>query len=159
MENYVKFLVEKLKQKKETISVMESCTGGALANAITNVEGASNVFSFGVVTYSNEAKIKFGVSRTTIERYSVYSKETAKEMSEAIAKFAGSTYGVGVTGMLGTVDPQNPQESNNIVYVGIFNSKTNESAVFSFMPNKGYSRRGKKTQIIDKIVAFLLKML
>ena len=54
----MKEIIEILKQKNETISTMESCTGGGVANKITNIEGASEVFSFSAVTYSNDFKIK-----------------------------------------------------------------------------------------------------
>lgn len=54
-------IVKLLREKNKTISMMESATGGAISNEITNVEGASEVFSFSAVTYSNYYKIKFGV--------------------------------------------------------------------------------------------------
>ena len=54
----MKQIVEKLKEKNKTISTMESCTGGGVANSITNIEGASEVLRFSAVTYSNEYKIK-----------------------------------------------------------------------------------------------------
>ena len=56
-----KRVVEKLIEDKKTISTMESCTGGGVANAITNIEGASSILKFSAVTYSNEFKIKMGV--------------------------------------------------------------------------------------------------
>ena len=80
MEEVVKRLID----KNKTISTMESCTGGGVANAITNVEGASEVLKFNAVTYSNEFKIKMGVSSSVIDKYSVYSAETAMEMSKNI---------------------------------------------------------------------------
>ena len=66
---------------------MESCTGGGVANAITNCEGASEILKFSAVTYSNEYKIKMGVSSEVIDKYTVYSMETADEMSKNITKF------------------------------------------------------------------------
>ena len=78
----MKKLVEELIKNKKTISTMESCTGGGVANAITNIEGASEVLKFSAVTYSNEYKIKMGVSSDVIDEYSVYSMETAHEMSK-----------------------------------------------------------------------------
>ena len=62
MKELIKFLIN----KNKTISCMESCTGGLLANEITNIDGASNVFKLGLVTYSNEYKEYFGVSKQTI---------------------------------------------------------------------------------------------
>ena len=69
-------VVEKLRTIGKTISTMESCTGGAVANEITNIPGASEVLKFSAVTYSNEYKIKMGVSEEIINKYSVYSIHT-----------------------------------------------------------------------------------
>ena len=90
---HFKTVINKLIEKNKTISTMESCTGGYIANAITNIEGASTIFKFGAVTYSNEYKIKMGVSKETIDKYSVYSIETAREMAYNISKFTNSDYG------------------------------------------------------------------
>lgn len=100
MESLSEKIVKFLKENNKTISFMESCTGGYLANEITNVSGASNVLKVSLVTYSNEYKIKFGVTKKTIEKYTVYSKETAKEMAKNVSDFADSNYGIGVTGEL-----------------------------------------------------------
>ena len=78
----MKEVVQKLILLNKTVSTMESCTGGYIANSITNVEGSSNIFKFGAVTYSNEYKIKMGVSAYVIDKYSVYSIETSNEMSK-----------------------------------------------------------------------------
>ena len=83
MKSLVKYLIENNKK----ISTMESCTGGEIASTITNIEGASNVFEFSAVTYSNEYKIKMGVNKEVINKYSVYSIETANEMSKTISKY------------------------------------------------------------------------
>ena len=151
--------VKILTEKKETISAMESCTGGAFANAITNVPGASNVFEFGAVTYSNSAKIKLGVPKSVIDTHSVYSIETARQMSHAISKYTGSTYGVGITGKLGTVDPNNNGGNNNVVFVAIFNTKTDEFADFIVKINPNKTREYNKTQIINKTTEKLLNII
>lgn len=75
---------------------MESCTGGGLANEITNIEGSSKVIKLSAVTYFSEFKIKMGVSKKVIDKYSVYSVKTANEISKNISKYANSTYGVGI---------------------------------------------------------------
>ena len=66
-------VVNNLIKLNKTISTMESCTGGYIANSITNIPGASDIFMFGAVTYSNEYKIKLGVDKSLIDSYSVYS--------------------------------------------------------------------------------------
>ncbi len=96
IENKLKVILEILKKRKWTIGVMESCTGGAVANWITNIPGVSDVFKEGKVTYSNEAKIRAGVSENIIKKFGVYSIETAEEMAKKIE----GEVGVGVTGNL-----------------------------------------------------------
>ena len=83
----MKEVVELLIKEKKTISTMESCTGGGVVNEITSVEGASEILKFSAVTYSNEFKIKMGVSKEVIDEYSVYSMNTACEMSKSISEF------------------------------------------------------------------------
>lgn len=100
MENLNEKIVKILNEKNKTISFMESCTGGFLAHKITNISGASNVLKVSLVTYSNEYKMKFGVTKNTIEKYTVYSIETAKEMAKSVSDFAASNFGIGVTGEL-----------------------------------------------------------
>lgn len=116
MEKVVKRLIE----LKKTISTMESCTGGGVANAITNVEGASEILKFSAVTYSNEYKIKMGVSSEVIDKYSVYSMETANEMSKNISLFTNSNYGVGITGKINRIDKNNLYGEDNIIYISIY---------------------------------------
>lgn len=115
-----KEIIEKLTIKNETIATMESCTGGGVANAITNIEGASSVLKFSAVTYSNEYKIKMGVSSKVIDEFSVYSIETAHEMAKNISEFAQATYGVGITGKLNRVDKNNKSGADNEVFVSIY---------------------------------------
>lgn len=122
----MKKLVELLISKNKTISTMESCTGGGVANAITNIEGASSILKFSAVTYSNEFKIKMGVSSDIIDKYSVYSMEVANKMSKNISDFTSSDYGVGVTGKLNRVDENNPFGEDNIVFISIYDRKNNK---------------------------------
>ncbi|WP_347497643.1 CinA family protein [Ruminococcus sp. YE71] len=85
-----------------SLSCAESCTGGALAAAVTSVAGASAVFLGGAVTYTEEMKMKLvGVRRETLERFTVYSAETAAEMSEGVRELTGSDFGIGITGIAG----------------------------------------------------------
>ena len=145
MENLNKKIVNKLKEKNKTISFMESCTGGYLANLITNVSGASNVLKVSLVTYSNEFKIKFGVSKNIIDKYTVYSKNTAQDMAKCASEFAKSSYGIGITGELA-----NLKKEENKVYYSIYNSNNNDSfeGVIFVAPDD----REKMKEIISKTV-------
>lgn len=93
-------LVNYLIIEKISIATMESCTGGLLASLITDVPGASEILKFSAVTYSTEYKIKMGVNKKTIDKFTVYSEEVAREMAYNIAEFANSDIGVGITGRL-----------------------------------------------------------
>lgn len=95
-------VVELLKKKGLTISTAESCTGGMTAAKLVNVPGASNVFMEGVVTYSNEAKMRLlGVRQETLETFGAVSRETAQEMAEGGVKMSGSDICVAITGLAG----------------------------------------------------------
>lgn len=125
MEETVKLLID----RGETIATMESCTGGGICNAITNVPGASSIIKFSAVTYSNEYKIKMGVSKEIIDAYTVYSKETAIAMARAISAFTNADYGIGVTGRFGVIDPANLGGKTDIVYVSIYDKQKNKDNV------------------------------
>lgn len=104
---------------KITISTMESCTSGCIASLITDIEGASEIFPGSIVTYSNTTKEMFGVPHSTIEKYGVYSKETAIAMANAIREIFGTNIGIGVSGSLGRVDPMNSDSISGEVHFAI----------------------------------------
>lgn len=112
-------LTRLLIEKQLTLTTMESCTSGLIVSLITDTEGASAVVKGAYVTYSNEAKLRQGVPEETIERYGVYSKETAAAMASACRKSYGSNIGVGVTGTLGNVDVNNADSVPGHVYFAI----------------------------------------
>jgi PncC family amidohydrolase len=151
-------LVELLREKNLTISTMESCTGGGVANAITSIEGASDILKFSAVTYSNEFKIKMGVDKDVIEKYSVYSMETANEMSKNISLFTGSDIGVGITGKLNRADKNNMFGEDNKVFVSIYLKNTNEYKNFTYTA-KEQSRAENKELIIQNIANELKRLI
>ena len=150
----MKEIVELLKEKEKTISTMESCTGGYIANEITNIEGSSEVIKFSVVTYSNEFKIKMGVSKDIIDTYTVYSIETAEAMSEAISNYTNSNIGVGITGKLNRVDKNNPFGEDNVVFVSIYVRDKNEWVNATVEATKS-SRKQNKDLVIKKVIELL----
>lgn len=150
----MKEIIEKLTKNKETISTMESCTGGSLANEITNIEGASEVIKYGAVTYSNEYKIKMGVSKKVIDKYTVYSINTADEMSKAISNYTNSNYGVGITGKLNRVDKFNPYGEDNIVYISIY-SKDKDKFYHATVECTCDSRKKNKELVVNTIINIL----
>ena len=100
MENTVeKTLVEQLLKNNMTISFAESCTGGMLTSTLINVSGSSNVINESYVTYSEEAKMRIlGVSKETLNKYTVYSSEVAEEMAEGLKKVTHANVCASVTG-------------------------------------------------------------
>lgn len=154
----MKEVVELLIKEKKTISTMESCTGGGVVNEITSVEGASEILKFSAVTYSNEFKIKMGVSEDIIDKYSVYSRETADEMSKNISLFTNSNYGIGVTGKLNRVDINNPYGEDNIVYISIYDKENNLYLNEKVEAIKA-TRKENKELVIEKVKELLLKLL
>lgn len=151
-------VVEKLIDKKITISTMESCTGGGLANEITSIEGASEILKFSAVTYSNEFKIKMGVDEKVIDKFSVYSIETAKEMSENISNFTNSTLGVGITGKLNREDINNKFGSDNTVFISIYDRENDKYYTNSIEVHEK-SRKQNKKLVINLIKTMLLEIL
>ena len=98
----MKNLVKKLIKKKLRISFAESCTGGMLACSITSVSGASKVFSLGLITYSNQAKIKvLNVNKNIIKKYGAVSAECCEAMVKNLAKISKAQINVSVTGIAG----------------------------------------------------------
>lgn len=95
-------LVRLLTERRQTLAVAESCTGGFISNRITNVPGASAVFAAGLVTYSNEAKQHFlGVRAETLAEHGAVSEATAREMAEGARARTKADYAISVTGIAG----------------------------------------------------------
>ena len=120
-------LVKLLTDKNQTLATAESCTGGLLANRITNVAGSSKVLLAGYVTYSNEAKIDIlGVDRKLIEQQGAVSEEVGRAMAEGARKRAKSTVALATTGIAGP-DGGSEQKPVGTVYVAL--ARENETKV------------------------------
>lgn len=151
-------IVKILNDNGKKVSTMESCTGGALVNAITNVSGASNVLEYSGVTYSNYFKIKMGVDKDIIDKYTVYSKETAREMARKICIFSSSNYGIGITGKLGKKDSKNECGYDNQVFVSIYDKDDDLFIDFDIFVGSDDRRDDKKEVLdvtIDKFLDYL----
>ncbi len=151
-------IIKELTNNHQTIATMESCTGGALASEITNYPGASEILKFSAVTYSNEYKIKMGVDKNIIDKYSVYSPETAVSMSKAISNFANADYGIGITGKFNAQDPHNLKGADNIIFVNIYKKSTNENFLLTIKA-QDVPRMQNKTLVIAKIITKLKEII
>lgn len=99
------YIASQMHERKTTLAVMESCTGGLMSNTLTDVPGSSDYFTAGFVTYQTQQKIDLGVPGDVIIQFGTVSPETARAMAEAARRKAGADYGVGITGVAGP-DPQ-----------------------------------------------------
>ena len=115
----MKSLIKLLIKKKIKISVVESCTGGLLASAITSISGASKIFNLGLITYSNQAKIKIlRVNKNIIKRFGAVSYECCYAMVNNLSKISKTNINVSITGIAG---PRGGTKKKpvGLVYIGL----------------------------------------
>jgi len=131
-------IIKLLKNKKIKISFAESCTGGMLSSAITSVAGSSKVFNLGLVTYSNESKIKvLKISKKVIRKYGAVSEQVCKAMVINVSKIGKTNMSVSVTGIAGPKGGTR-EKPVGLVYVGI--KKGNKISIKKYLfKNKGRS--------------------
>lgn len=102
---YATTIIETLKARGETVSVAESLTGGGLGHALTQVPGASEVFTGGIIAYTADIKVNFlGVPRAIIDEFSVVSEEVAIAMANGAREKIGTTWAISTTGVAGPGD-------------------------------------------------------
>ena len=119
MSNLSLKIVKLLSKKKLTVSFAESCTGGLLASSITSVSGSSKVFNMGLVTYSNNAKIKLlKVTKKTISKYGAVSYETCLAMVKNLSKISKSNISISITGIAGP-NGGTKEKPVGLVYIGL----------------------------------------
>jgi len=112
-------IAERLINHKITVATAESCTGGFIANRLTNISGSSGYFMQGVVTYSNQSKIeRLQISPDTLDKYGAVSAETAIEMARNISQLAGTDIGLSTTGIAGPTGGT-IQKPVGTVFIGI----------------------------------------
>ena len=130
-----------LVEKKGTVAVAESCTGGLLASLITDVSGSSRYFERGVVTYSNQSKTEIlGVPESLIQKKGAVSTEVAIAMAQGIRRLARTTYGVGITGIAGP-GGGTEQKPVGTVHVAVdYEGGTDERKVF-FPTNRNWFKQ------------------
>ena len=115
----MKSLVRKLAKKKLKISFAESCTGGLLASTITSISGASKIFNLGLITYSNQAKVKIlKINRKIIRKYGAVSHETCLAMVKNLSKISKANINVSITGIAGP-NGGTRQKPVGLVYIGV----------------------------------------
>jgi len=109
----------KLSVGRYSLAVAESCTGGLIAERLTSVPGASKFFVEGVVTYSNDAKIRtLGVEPILLLEHGAVSAEVAEAMAEGVRERAGTDFGLSVTGIAGP-DGGSEEKPVGLVYIAL----------------------------------------
>ncbi len=111
-------VVRILTKKKLSVSFAESCTGGLLASTTTSISGSSKVFNMGLITYSNNAKVKLlKVPKKTITKYGAVSYETCLSMVKNLSKISKSNISISITGIAGP-DGGTKEKPVGLVYIG-----------------------------------------
>ena len=119
MSNLSLKIVKLLTSKGLTVSFAESCTGGLLSSSITSISGSSKVFNMGLVTYSNNAKVKLlKVPKKTINKYGAVSYETCLSMVKNLSKISKSNISISITGVAGPTGGTK-EKPIGLVYIGL----------------------------------------
>jgi len=153
MSALAKQVFEKLQSTNNILVTAESCTGGIIAAAITDLSGSSAIFDRGFVTYSNEAKMDhLGVQPETLEQFGAVSEQTAIEMANGALKNSNATIAISVTGIAGPTGGSN-EKPIGLVYIGLI-KKGYEAIVLK--NNFDGDRASIREQTCDKAFELIL---
>ena len=140
----MKSLVKILIKKKLKISFAESCTGGLLTSSITSISGASKIFDLGLITYSNQAKIKFlKVNKNIIRKYGAVSYKCCLAMVDNLSRISKANINVSITGIAGPKGGTK-QKPIGLVFIGI--KKSNKTDIYKCL------FKGKKDHLYKKLL-------
>lgn len=155
MRDLVKLLVEQLNAQSLMLATAESCTGGGLAAAITDLPGVSRVFDRGFVTYSNDAKIELlGVPRAVLEAQGAVSAETAAAMVEGALAHSHAEVAISITGIAGP-DGGTPAKPVGLVYVAWGKTRDIQTARCHFQGDRAAIRRQAIETALQETIRFL----
>ena len=156
MKSLSRNIIKKLAKKKLKISFAESCTGGLLSSVITSVSGASKVFTMGLVTYSNQAKLSIlKVPKKIIQKHGAVSIQCCLSMVNNLSKISKSKVCVSITGIAGPKGGTK-QKPVGLVYIGVKNLKKIIVSKNQFK-NKGRSAIQKAT--VKKALNLIIRQL
>ncbi len=146
-----------LSQKKLTLALAESCTGGLVAHRITNVPGSSNYFERGIVSYSNESKVEIlGVPKELIESFGAVSGEVVEAMAEGVRRLADADLGIGISGIAGPAGGTHTKPVGT-VFIGISHrEKGTLSREFQFKGTREEIKLISSEVALDLIRKFVL---
>ena len=143
-----------LREKGLTVATAESCTGGMIAAAITDVAGASRVFGTGVVSYCNDCKMKLlGVSATTLETEGAVCAATAAQMAEGVRRVGDASVGVSVTGEAGPIAAE--RHPVGTVFIALADEQDTVVEQHHFAGDRAAVRRQAATAVLALLVRHL----
>lgn len=145
-----------LLERKLTIAVAESCTGGIITDRLTNISGSSKYFMQGVISYSNDAKIKtLGVSVDSIIKFGSVSEEVAIEMARGVRNISSTNIGVSTTGIMG---PTGATETKpvGLVYIGYVDDDKEKVVRYRFVENRLRNKERTSQAALELIRRMLL---
>ena len=148
-------VADQLTQNSHTLATAESCTGGLLGAALTDIPGSSAWYLGGVISYSNDAKVQLlDVVDTDISEHGAVSEKVALEMAEGARDRFASTWGIGITGVAGPTGGT-PEKPVGTVWIGISGPNVNEAKLFQF----GSDRRMNRERSVGAALTMLLDKL
>ena len=149
----MKSLIKTLTKKKLKISFAESCTGGLLASTVTSISGASKIFNLGLVTYSNQAKIKIlKINKNIIKKYGAVSHQCCLAMVYNLSKISKAHINISITGIAGPKGGSK-QKPVGLVYIGV--KKGNKIRINKFL-FKGKNRSSIQKATVKKALNLIL---
>ena len=155
-ESLEEVVAKLLKERGLTISLAESCTGGGLANALTNVTGASAYFERGIISYSNASKVEIlKVLEDTLAEHGAVSLEVARQMAEGVKSISGTDLGISITGIMGPTGATTDKPVG-LVYIGLCDEKVCTAKEFRFGDDRIINKQRTIQAALDMIRKHLL---
>lgn len=158
MNNNAYEAVRMLTERKLKIATAESCTGGMIAEMITDISGASSVFDCGIVSYSNEIKSSLlGVSEETLRTHGAVSEETVREMVKGILNISGADIAVAVSGIAGPLS-DDTNKPVGLIYIAVatsektFIKKLNNSFSVNIRENNRNSAANEALKLVCEVL-------
>lgn len=157
MNNIAQQIISKAREKNIMLSLAESCTGGLIAGALTEISGASEVLDRCAVTYSNLSKIQMlGVKEKTLDEFGAISEECAKEMAEGILTWSQANIALSVTGIAGPTGGSD-RKPVGLVFICFVDKKTKKSEALKF--NFSGNRSEIRLQAVEEALNIILNYL
>lgn len=146
-----------LNQSGFSLATAESCTGGLIASRITNIPGSSDYFNYGIVSYSNEAKVQLlQVNEASLQQFGAVSETVAKEMAQGVRKLAKAHLGLSVTGIAGP-GGGTPEKPVGLVYIALATEDTIKCQEFRFVGDRETIKGLTANGALNMLRGFLAK--